>query len=196
VVPTYFQTVYMPEADAVSHGTGIDPYVLLAQWGRETGWGSVVNNQNNLANIRCPSHPGGPYDSFCQYPTLGDFALACIATWHNGYYAAVLAAVGAETQMAAICASPWDSGHYGGSLQPDYDLLEVSLMSDAQYTSLQATLGNVRATQAAQSVTLAAVAAAIAHITIAAGGLNQAQAAELDEAAAELKRIEAALKGA
>lgn len=35
MTPTTFATTFLPQADAVSHSTGIDPYVLLAQWGKE-----------------------------------------------------------------------------------------------------------------------------------------------------------------
>jgi len=121
--PRAFAQLYQPYADVVSRGTGIDPGVLLAQWANETAWGSVVVG-NNLGNIRCSP------TTFCQYATLEDFSLACIATWQNGYYAAVLAAVGVEAQLAAVCASPWSGGHYGGNLHPFYDPLEVYIVAN------------------------------------------------------------------
>jgi hypothetical protein len=130
MTPRQFHDTYRPTADTVSLGTGIDPLVLLAQWANETAWGTVVVG-NNLGNIRCSP------TTFCQYVTLGDFALACIATWHNGYYAAVLAAVGPAAQLAAICASPWSSGHYGGSLQSFYAPLEAFDMTPEQDTLLR-----------------------------------------------------------
>ncbi|HXN90100.1 MAG TPA: glucosaminidase domain-containing protein [Candidatus Sulfotelmatobacter sp.] len=121
--PRAFAQLYQPHADVVSRGTGIDPGVLLAQWANETAWGSVVV-ANNLGNIRCSP------TTFCKYATLEDFSLACIATWQNGYYAAVLAAVGVEAQLAAVCASPWSGGHYGGNLHPFYDPLEVYIVAN------------------------------------------------------------------
>jgi hypothetical protein len=109
ITPPDFASTYAPYADAVSHGTGIDAGVLLAQWGVETAWGNAINNLNNLGNIRCSP------TTFCQYATLDDFVLACIATWHNGFYGAVLAATGAPPadQIAAIGQSPWSGQHYG-----------------------------------------------------------------------------------
>ncbi len=117
MTPANFAGNYGATADQVAAGTGIDPIVLQAQWANETAWGTVVVG-NNLGNIRCSS------TTFCQYATLADFAVACIATWHNGYYGAVLSATTADAQLAAICASPWSSGHYGGSLAAFYTPLE------------------------------------------------------------------------
>jgi hypothetical protein len=113
MTPQQFAGAYLHTAQLVTAGTGIDAYVLLAQWANETDWGNVVIG-NNLANIRCSP------TTFCQYATLEDFAQACIATFHNGYYGAVLAATTPVAQLAAIVASPWDSGHYGGSLAAFY----------------------------------------------------------------------------
>jgi hypothetical protein len=96
-------------ADQVASGTGLSRWSLLVQWANETATGTQIFNRNNLANIRCsPS-------TFCQYATLADFADAAIATWHNGFYGAVLATAGqsVSNQLLAIGASPWSAGHYG-----------------------------------------------------------------------------------
>lgn len=118
MTPQQFHDAYFATAEQVSAGTGIDPIALLAQWANETDWGNVVVG-NNLGNIRCSS------TSFCRYATLSDFAQSCIATFHNGYYSGVLAAVGPLAQLAAIVASPWSAGHYGGSLESFYTPLEA-----------------------------------------------------------------------
>ncbi len=117
MTPEQFAAAYFSTADKVKAGTGIDPTVLLAQWSNETAWGTAVF-ANNLGNIRCTP------TAFCQYATLDDFANGCIATFHNGFYAAVLAATTPLAQLAAIVASPWSSGHYGGSLLAFYLPLE------------------------------------------------------------------------
>ena len=108
MTPQDFAAAYLPTAQEVSRGTGIDSYALLAQWGVETAWGSAINNANNLGNIRCSP------TTFCEYASLEDFAAAAIATWRNGYYGAVLATAGqpVAAQLHAIGASPWDAGHY------------------------------------------------------------------------------------
>ncbi len=123
MTPTEFAVKYRPQANTVSAATGIDAFVLLAQWGVETGWGNQINNQNNLGNIR--DKPG----SFAQLPTLDAFCQLAIATWHNGYYPGVLAAVGPVAQIIAIGESPWDAGHYnsgggpGSSIRAAYNLI-------------------------------------------------------------------------
>lgn len=118
MTPQQFADAYLHTAQLVTAGTGINAYVLLAQWANETDWGNVVVG-NNLGNIRCSP------TTFCQFATLEDFAQTCIATFHNGYYAAVLAAVTPAEQLAAIVASPWDAHHYGGSLAAFYTQLPV-----------------------------------------------------------------------
>jgi hypothetical protein len=115
----------------VSDGTGIDSAVLLAQWANETAWGTVVAG-NNLGNIRCSP------TSFCRYATLDDFATACIATFHNGFYGGVLAATTPEAQLSALVASPWSANHYGGNLHPFYDPVEVYEMTPAEDQTLMA----------------------------------------------------------
>ena len=109
MTPTEFAATFLQEANDVSRGTGIDIGALLAQWGVETAWGGQIFNQNNLANIRCSP------TTFCQYATLDVFVTACIATWHNGNYNAVLATAGqpVTNQLIAIGQSPWSADHYG-----------------------------------------------------------------------------------
>ena len=126
MTPAQFAAAYRPTARTVSEGTGIDDVVLLAQWANETAWGTVVVG-NNLGNIRCSP------TTFCQYPSLGAFATDCIATFHNGFYDAVLAAKTPEAQLAALVASPWSSGHYGGNLHPFYDPLEAYEMTPEEH---------------------------------------------------------------
>ncbi len=137
MTPAQFAGAYLTTAQEVSDGTGIDDVVLLAQWANETAWGTVVVG-NNLGNIRCSP------TSFCQYASLGDFATACIATFHNGFYNAVLEATTPEAQLAALVASPWSANHYGGTLQPFYDPLEAYEMTPAQDAALTEALHGVR----------------------------------------------------
>ena len=66
-------------------------------------------------------------DDILPLRTLDDFATACIATFHNGFYEPVLRAGTPSAQLAAIVASPWSSGHYGGSLQSFYLPLEEAM---------------------------------------------------------------------
>lgn len=51
--PQEFAQQYGPQAAAVGQAIGVDPSVLLGQWGLETGWGrSVIPGTNNLGNIK------------------------------------------------------------------------------------------------------------------------------------------------
>lgn len=48
-----FTQQYMPLASSVGERLNVDPNLLLAQWGLETGWGkSVIPGTNNLGNIK------------------------------------------------------------------------------------------------------------------------------------------------
>jgi Mannosyl-glycoprotein endo-beta-N-acetylglucosaminidase len=119
VTPAEFADRFRPQAEAVGHGTGILGDVLLAQWAIETAWGDQINNANNLGNIRCLDAVPC-VDGFAQFASLDSFVLNCVATWHNGMYPGVLAAIGAGAQLDAIGASPWSGQHYGG---PPYSKL-------------------------------------------------------------------------
>lgn len=51
--PAEFTQVYGPIADRAGKTLGVDPKVLLGQWGVETGWGkSIIPGTNNLGNIK------------------------------------------------------------------------------------------------------------------------------------------------
>lgn len=50
---TGFVQEYLPVAQKVAARTGVEPHVLLGQWGLETGWGkSVIPGTRNLGNIK------------------------------------------------------------------------------------------------------------------------------------------------
>lgn len=120
MTPAEFHNAYRDCADQVAAGTNIDPIALLSQWANETAWGTYWQGApTNLANIR-----NGPGGAIQPYASLDVFAQDCIATFHNGYYQPVLDATNAIDQLAAIVASPWSAGHYGGTLMPYYTQLE------------------------------------------------------------------------
>ena len=159
MTPADFAHTYRPEAIEVETATGIEADVLLAQWGVETGWGSAINNRNNLGNIRC--FGGWPCaGGFAQFASLNDFVSAAVQTWHNGYYAAVLAAVGPAAQLRAIGASAWDAGHYNNGGGPGSSLLaacqEIVDVTPEQDTILRQTFNGMFA-----SCTPAEIAAGI-----------------------------------
>ena len=48
-----FRNEYDPVAKQVGLQIGVDPNILLSQWGHETGWGkSIIPGTNNLGNIK------------------------------------------------------------------------------------------------------------------------------------------------
>lgn len=163
MTPKDFAAAYRDTAAKVSAGTGLDNVVLEAQWANETAWGTVVVG-NNLGNIRCSP------TSFCRYASLDEFASACIATFHNGFYDAVLAAQGPQAQLAALVASPWSSSHYGGSLQAFYDPLEVYEMQPDERQWLYNTQANEGTTVNTVTSTVFGNAALLAAIKAIPGG--------------------------
>lgn len=51
--PADFAKVYGPAAERAGKALGVEPSMLLGQWGLETGWGkSVIPGTNNLGNIK------------------------------------------------------------------------------------------------------------------------------------------------
>lgn len=81
--PADFAATYGGAASRAGEKLGVDPGVLLGQWGHETGWGkSVVPGTNNLGNIKDVSGAGvpatdnmtGSRDKYQQFATPEDFA--------------------------------------------------------------------------------------------------------------------------
>lgn len=81
--PAAFVAQHQGTAAAAGQQLGVDPNLLLAQWGLETGWGkSTVPGTNNLGNIKDMSGGGvaatdnatGSTDNYRQYPTPDAFA--------------------------------------------------------------------------------------------------------------------------
>lgn len=71
-----------PTAAAVGERIGVDPAVLIGQWGLETGWGkSVIPGTNNLGNIKAFDGSGvaatdnmtGSRDRYRQYASYDGF---------------------------------------------------------------------------------------------------------------------------
>lgn len=74
-----FVTQYGPAAEKVGAQIGVDPKILLAQWGHETGWGkSVIPGTNNLGNIKgkgpsAKDNMTGSVDTYRQYGSPDEF---------------------------------------------------------------------------------------------------------------------------
>lgn len=122
MTPQDFVTAYKPYADRLAAQTRLSPWLFLAQFAVETGWGAsdLAANCHNLAGIRPNdqglAHPGvsqvpGP---FLCYPNLDTFGANYLEVINHSDYDAVRATAGRPLwdQMAALGAAPWDAGHY------------------------------------------------------------------------------------
>jgi len=56
--PQEFVKTYRPIAEQVGKEIGVDPRVILGQWGMETRWGSAMIGEHNLGNVKDPSGKG------------------------------------------------------------------------------------------------------------------------------------------
>lgn len=113
-------------ATAVAAQTGLDPYVVLAWTSIEDADAPGGTGGFNYLNVRpngsssysgvqlAGVSPGG----FQRFRSLSD-AVTETVYWVKRMpnYAGIRGSVGkpAATQIAAIAASPWDQGHYGGN---------------------------------------------------------------------------------
>lgn len=114
-------------ANGVAAQTGLDPRVIVA-WGQlETGGNPIGHNWLNerpgsggrgFSGVPEGSSPGG----FAEFNSTQD-AITETAYWINNFsnYAGVKSSGGKPPaqEIAAIAASPWDAGHYGGSGGPN-----------------------------------------------------------------------------
>lgn len=111
-----------PWATYASQQTGLTPQLILAQWANETGWGTsyAYTHNNNLAGIGITTdHATG-----LVAPTLQAGVQAYITAINHddgGAYSHIKTAGAGLTntkktqaQAAALAASPWAGGHYGG----------------------------------------------------------------------------------
>lgn len=82
-----FALQYKDLAEQVGAELGVDPGLIIAQWGLETGWGSKTVGQYNFGNIKDPTGKGprakdvaeGSYDSYRQYNSPAEFAADYVA---------------------------------------------------------------------------------------------------------------------
>lgn len=117
-------------ARAVYNATRIPVSVILAQMAIETAYGT----SNLWLNCHNPAGINGPGTGVCQgfasYPSYAAAASGYAATYHNGYYARVLAAAasGASPNQVAVALgqSPWAESHYQGRCgTPGCQLIQV-----------------------------------------------------------------------
>jgi hypothetical protein len=96
--PSEFAKTYGGAAEKAGAALGVDPNVLLGQWGLETGWGkSVIPGTNNLGNIKDLSGSGtsakdnmtGSVDKYRAYESPEAFADDYVSLVQRKYPGAV-----------------------------------------------------------------------------------------------------------
>lgn len=103
-----FENTYGPLASSVGTQIGVDPSVILAQWGLESAYGTsnVATTDNNLAGITNGS------GSFVSYSSPSDFAAAFVQLIENSYPNAENAGNSITSYVAGLTNSA-GSNYYG-----------------------------------------------------------------------------------
>ncbi|VWX63186.1 conserved hypothetical protein [Burkholderiales bacterium 8X] len=92
--PTEFAALYGDAASRAGAALGVDPSVILGQWGLETGWGrSVIPGTNNLGNVKDFAGGGvaatdnmtGSRDRYRAYPSPDAFAADYVSLVQRRY---------------------------------------------------------------------------------------------------------------
>jgi len=121
--PQEFAQTYGAQAAAVGKAIGVDPSVLLGQWGLETGWGrSVIPGTNNLGNIKDFAGGGvaakdnmtGSNDRYRAYDTPDAFGQDFAGLINRRYKTALNAGTDAQAYARALK----DGGY---AEDPDYE---------------------------------------------------------------------------
>src|SRR5438552_3986259 len=103
----------------VSAQTGLDPRVVVAWEHAEGDYAPGGTGGHNYLNLR--PYPGDPYSSvsgggFDQFGSVEDAIRATVRRINQPFAAGIRGSVGRPpaSEIGAIAASAWDSGHYGG----------------------------------------------------------------------------------
>ncbi|MCA8094427.1 glucosaminidase domain-containing protein [Burkholderia anthina] len=103
-----FVDANLPSAQAVAQKIGVDPMVILGQWGLETGWGkSIIPGTNNLGNIKGPGvtakdNQTGSVDQYRAYQSPQEFSDGFANLIGNSYQGAVGAGPNATAYATAL----------------------------------------------------------------------------------------------
>src|SRR5579863_142061 len=106
--PDAFKKAYRSAAERAGKELGIDPNVILGQWGEETNWGkSIIPGTNNLGNIKgygtkAKDNQTGTTDSYRNYRSANDFADDYVKLIKNKYPSALNAGNDAAKFASAL----------------------------------------------------------------------------------------------
>ena len=134
---------WLPYAQQVAQATGVLPGVLLALGLEETGLGTVGTGVlDNVWGIKYTGFAGSTEQAggFAAYPTPAVAAQDMIRVLLLSNYAAVRSAQGAQAQIEALAASPYNGAPYAQRQQWAQTLLAVYASNDlSQYDGADVT---------------------------------------------------------
>ena len=143
--PGEFASRYGAAAEKAGKALGVDPQVLLGQWGLETGWGkSVIPGTNNLGNIKDFSGSGtsakdnmtGSVDKYRTYESPEAFADDFTSLIQRKYPGAV----GAKDPQAF--AQALKAGGYAEDPRYVDKVVQASRMAGSRPNPVMAAVGN------------------------------------------------------
>lgn len=123
--PQEFVKIYGPVADQVGKEIGVDPRVILGQWGMETRWGSAIIGEHNLGNIKDPSGKGkraedkreGSNDPYLSFESPEGFGQYYSDYMKRGFPNAV--GTGADIPKFTAGLAKGVNGSYFGKTKPE-----------------------------------------------------------------------------
>ena len=123
--PQEFVKIYGPVANQVSKEIGVDPRVILGQWGMETRWGSAMIGEHNLGNIKDISGKGkraedkkeGSNDPYLSFESPEGFGQYYSDYMKRGFPNAVGA--GADISKFTAGLANGVNGSYFGKTKPE-----------------------------------------------------------------------------
>jgi len=145
-----FQQQYGAAAQRAGDKLGVDPKLLLAQWGNETGWGkSVIPGTNNLGNIKDFSGGGvgardnatGSTDKYRQFSSPEDFA-DNYASLISRKYPGAVGAGSDPTKFTTGLAGYAQDPQYGNKVAAAYGMLNGVPASNVAAAQAQAAASN------------------------------------------------------
>lgn len=134
--PGFPPSEHVTFANDIARELGLDPRVVYAWTQEETG-GTPYGGFHNWLNLR--PYPGDPYfavspGGFEEFRNMQDAETATLRRLRQPFAAGIRASAhkSPSEEIAAIAASDWDAGHYGGAGGPSLRSVFASLFGSGQ----------------------------------------------------------------